>query len=182
MYHIHPYSIAKTMGHNIVKFYRDNYNFPFSNGILFTIESPLKRKEFLLNKVANHIKNWNTDKTPLVLGSLDSNRILLHADDAANAIKVILEQNNGDDYIICGNENNKVSDIVSRMYNKININLEKDGNKLVDKNSKEVIIIIENINIGYDTQKTNIIGYPQKLYNLGWRQKYDLDYILSDMN
>ena len=58
MYHLHPYSIAKIMGHSIVDFYRVKYGLPFSNGILFTTESPRKSLNFLLNKVANHIKSW----------------------------------------------------------------------------------------------------------------------------
>ncbi len=55
MFHLHPYSIAKTMGHSMVEFYRNTYGLPFSNGVIFTTESPLKASTFLLNKVARHI-------------------------------------------------------------------------------------------------------------------------------
>ena len=40
MFHLHPYSIAKAMGHSMVEFYRTTYGLPFSNGVIFTTESP----------------------------------------------------------------------------------------------------------------------------------------------
>lgn len=48
--HLHPYSIAKIMGQQIVDFYRETYNLPFSNGILFSVVSKKKGPEFLLSK------------------------------------------------------------------------------------------------------------------------------------
>lgn len=90
MYHLHPYSIAKIMGHSMVDFYRNTYGLPFSNGVIFTTESPLKRPEFLLNKISAHIKEWkNGNKTTLQVGSLESCRNILHASDVANAIHTI---------------------------------------------------------------------------------------------
>ena len=76
MYHSHPYSIAKTMGHNMVKFYRETYNLPFFNGVIFTTESPLKKPHFLLNKVAKHIADCKANDiiTPLIVGDLRSYR------------------------------------------------------------------------------------------------------------
>jgi GDPmannose 4,6-dehydratase len=181
MYHLHPYSIAKIMGHNMIKFYRENYKLPFSNGILFTIESEIKRKEFLLNKIAEHIRNWGKYKKPLELGSLDSYRMILHADDAANAIFKILEQNSGDDYIICGKDNNKIYDLVIKMYELKNINLEKKNNKLIEKETGLEVININDYYIGNDTQIINITGIPHKLYNLGWTPKYDINNIISSL-
>jgi GDP-D-mannose dehydratase len=104
--HSHPYSIAKIMSHSIIDFYRNTYNLPFSNGILFTTESPLKSKQFLLNKVSDHIKNRISE--PLNVGNLDSYRNIIHASDVASAINVIISQNYGDNYVICGNELNKI--------------------------------------------------------------------------
>jgi GDP-D-mannose dehydratase len=57
-YHNHPYSIAKIMGHSIVDFYRNNYNLPFSNGIIFMTESKLRSDSFLLKKVSLHAQSY----------------------------------------------------------------------------------------------------------------------------
>jgi GDPmannose 4,6-dehydratase len=180
-YHLHPYSIAKTMGYNMVKFYRETHKLKLSNGILFTVESNLKNSEFLLNKVSKHIKLLPTDKKPLVVNSLDSYRIIMHADDAVSAIIRILEQDNGADYIICGNDNVSILDIVIKMYKKSGINIIRVGNELIDKDTGDVIIIIQQSKVGYDTIPINIRGTPQKLYDLGWKQKYNTEDILKDI-
>lgn len=90
-YHNHPYSIAKTLGTEIVNYYRKTYNLHVSNGIIFTTESKLKSEEFLLKKVSTHLKKWKNNKIDvfLELGNLDSYRNIIHASDVASSIKVI---------------------------------------------------------------------------------------------
>jgi GDPmannose 4,6-dehydratase len=170
MYHSHPYSIAKTMGHNMVKFYRETYNLPFSNGVIFTTESPLKKPHFLLNKVAKHIEECKISDhiTPLVVGDLNSYRNILHASDVANAIHLIISQENGDDYLICNKESHKVYDLVLQKYANAGIELEARGNILYKQGTDTQVVIIEHIYSGTDIQPTNIKGYPTKLLGLGW--------------
>ena len=181
MYHSHPYSIAKTMGHNIVKFYRERYNLPFSNGIIFTTESKLKNPEFLLNKVGNHIKNWNNNiKQILKLGNLNSYRNIIHPYDVSTSILSIINQNNGDDYIICNNENHKIEDIIKLMYSKYNIILDFKDDYYYDINTNEKLIYIDNNN-NRDSNIININSCPNKLYNIGWKLKYNIDDIICDI-
>ena len=170
MYHSHPYSIAKTMGHNMVKFYRETYNLPFSNGIIFTTESPLKKPHFLLNKVAKHIEECkNTGHiNPLIVGDLSSYRNILHASDVANAIHTIISQETGDDYLICNTESHKVYDLVLQKYANAGIELEQRGNILYKQGTDTEVVIIEHIYSGIDIQPTNIKGHPTKLLGLGW--------------
>lgn len=169
MFHLHPYSIAKTMGHNMIEFYRNIYNLPFSNGVLFTIESPQKRPEFLLNKVTQHAKNWICgNKTPLKLGSLDSYRNILHAKDAASAIKCIIKQSVGDTYLICSNESKSVYDLVLKIYDLHGIQLIKNENTYYCGN--DIVFTVENVQKGFDIVATNITGYAEKLAKLGWKQ------------
>lgn len=180
MYHCHPYSIAKIMGHSIVDFYRDTYNLPFSNGIFFTVESKFKTGNFLLKKIAEHSKKWKETNEPLKLGSLDSYRTILHASDAAKAVKTILEQNKGDNYIISGNENIKIFELVLKVYSLNGINITVIDNVLYSNN--KIVAIIENSNKGIDTVPINITGTASKLYSLGWSQKYSLDDIINETN
>jgi GDP-D-mannose dehydratase len=171
-YHNHPYSIAKIMGHSIVDFYRNTYGVPFSNGVLFTVESKYKNGDFLLKKILNHAKTWPTNFEPIKLGSLDSFRNILHASDAANAIKVILDQPIGDNYIISGNESIKIVDLVLKVYAINGINIIIKDNILYSGN--KVVAIIENTNKGIDTVSININGISEKLKQLGWIQKYTI--------
>lgn len=162
MFHLHPYSIAKKMGHEMVQFYREKYGLPFSNGVLFTVESELKRPEFLLNKVTQHAKEWNG--SVLELGSLSSYRNILHATDAAKAIKIIIEQPKGDDYLICGQESFCVEDLVLQIYKKYGIIVNKQG---IDENGVQVFKI-RATTTEFDSQPTNITGRADKLASLGW--------------
>lgn len=182
MFHLHPYSIAKTMGHNIVEFYRKTYGLPFSNGVIFTTESPLKSSQFLLNKIASHIKQWkNGNKTALTVGNLDSYRNILHASDVANAIHMIISQEKGDSYSICHEESHKVYDLVVKLYSLSGIDLERKNNTLFDKITGLEVVIIQDIQLGFDSTPTNIRGEAIKLKGLGWKPLSSIENILNEL-
>ena len=182
MYHNHPYSIAKIMGHTIVDFYRNTYNLPFSNGIIFTTESNIKKPIFLLNKVAEHAKKWNEIKEPLILGSLDSYRNILHAKDVVNAIKYIITQSIGDTYLICNKNSIQIYELVIKLYSNFGIFLNKQNNILYEKESNLPVVIINNVYNGTDNTNTNIQGSPEKLLNLGWTPTISIDDILDELS
>lgn len=183
MFHIHPYSIAKTMGHNIVEFYRKTYGLPFSNGVIFTTESPLKTPQFLLNKVANHIREWKDgNKTALQVGNLDSYRNILHASDVANAIHSIVSQDHGDSYLICSDKTHKVYDLVLKLYSLSGIELERKDNLLFDKVSGLEVVIIQDAKLGFDSTPTNIRGEATKLKKLGWEPLQSIEKILGELS
>jgi len=182
MFHLHPYSIAKTMGHNIVEFYRKTYDLPFSNGVIFTTESPLKCPEFLLNKVAAHIKRLkNGDTSTLCVGNLDSYRNILHASDVANAIYTIIAQDGGDSYLICSDKSHKVYDLVMQLYSIAGIEVQKKDNALYEKSSGLKVMIIEDKQLGFDSTPTNIRGESIKLKKLGWEPFINIEGILAEL-
>ena len=181
MYHCHPYSIAKILGHSMVEFYRDTYKLPFSNGILFTVESKHKSGNFLLRKIADHSKIWKQTFEPIKLGSLESYRTILHASDAAKAIKIILDQPVGDTYIVSGNEHIKVLDLVLKLYAICGINIVVKDNVLYSDSDNKIVAIIENTNKGIDTVSIDIKGTASKLHNLGWSAKFSVDDILNEL-
>ena len=163
MFHLHPYSIAKIMGHSMVDFYRTTYNLPFSNGVFFTIESPLKKQTFLLNKVSNHIQSWlGGDKTPLRVGNLDSYRNILPADKAVEYIHKIVSKKEGGNYLVCDEKSVKIFDLVVGLYSNAGISLSQTDNVLYNIETNEPVVIIE-ANLGNETIPTNIRGYPSKV-------------------
>ena len=178
MTHIHPYSIAKIMGHSIVDFYRNTYGLSFSNGVIFTTESERKRPEFLLNKVKNHAKLWKENHTVLMVGNLDSYRNILHASDIASAVYTIIQQEKGDDYLICNDFSVKIYDLVLKIYENNGILLENRENILYDVETGLEVVVIENKKIGFDTQRTNIRGECAKLRQLGWKPTVNIDELL----
>ena len=179
MHHLHPYSIAKIMGHSIIEFYRNTYGLHFSNGIIFTTESKLKKSEFLLNKVAEHIREWkNGNKTTLQLSSLDSYRSILHASDVANAIHIIISQPKGDTYLICNDESHKIYDLVLNLYLFSFIELDRKENILYEKESRLPVISINDTKTGFDTTPTNIRGKSNKLKKLNWKPEVSIENVL----
>ena len=185
MYHLHPYSIAKILGHSTVDFYRTEHNMKFYNGILFTVESPQKSPEFLLNKVARHARNYKSSKKVLKLGQLDSYRNIIHADDVAIAIRKILEADVDTNYCICNimpdGKNVKVLDLVLGIYKRYGIKVTRKDNLLIDESTGDTIVIITGLNKGFDTCPTDILGYPENLIKLGWKPKYSVEDILDDI-
>jgi GDPmannose 4,6-dehydratase len=182
MFHLHPYSIAKTMGHSIVEFYRNSYGLPFSNGVIFTTESSLKRPEFLLNKIAKHIREWKQgNKTTLRVGNLDSYRAILHASDVANAIHTIVSQETGNTYLICNDSMHVVFDLVLKLFEIAGIEIVKKDNILYEKDSQLELLVVENSPLGFDSTPTNIRGESKKLKQLGWSPTMDIDSILKEL-
>ena len=181
MFHNHPYSIAKIMGQSIVNFYRQTYNLPFSNGIIFTVESSLKKSVFLLNKISNHIKNWLVNKEPIILGNLDSYRNIIHASDVANAIFYILEEKNGNNYLICNDNSYKIIELVKLLYSRANINLIKDNNVFYDTNTNLPVIIIQENQLSFESTPTNISGTSTNLKNIGWEPLIPIENILDEI-
>ena len=185
LFHTHPYSIAKITGSSMVKFYREKYNIFACNGVLFTVESSKKRPEFLLNKVAEHIRTWkNGIQTVLKLGNLDSYRSIIHPVDVADAIYRIM-MTDGDkavaqDYLICGNESVKVSTMVERIFEFAQMEVVFRENAYYLKETNEQIIEISAAE-GNESQPTNISGECKKLYDLGWKITHTTDDILKEI-
>jgi GDP-D-mannose dehydratase len=172
------YGISKVLGHQLIQHYRNKYHLPFSNGILFTTESSLRKSSFLLKKVVNHAKKWNETNEVLELGSLESYRNILHTYDAAQAIKLIIKQSYGNDYIISNLDTYKVEYIVILLYKYYNIELDKKENIYYDKLTGKAVL-----KVGSELRNvsTKINGLPTKLLELGWNPMYCIDDIVRMM-
>jgi GDP-mannose 4,6-dehydratase len=164
--HIHPYSIAKMMSHNMIKFYRDTYNLPFYNGILFTVESARRSNKFLFKKISEHARRFLNDREPLALGNLDSYRNIIHASDVARGIKMMCEYGAPGDYVICG-DSHHVRELVMRLYGRYGITAEDNP-----------FTINEALN--NESEPTYIDGDAKKLRELGWFPQVSIDEILEE--
>lgn len=184
--HLHPYSIAKMVGQNVVDFYRETYGYTYSNCVLFTVESRYKRGDFLLSKVAKHIREFGHKREPLKVGSLESYRNILHGSDAARAIYKGIEQDTGDNYLVCNMSDSicKVKDIVTHMYRRAGYDVkDMSGGKvdrLVLEDTGEDVLIIEKEYKGFDSTATCINGQPVKLLQLGWTPKMTIEDIVDE--
>uniref|UniRef100_A0A6C0IBQ1 GDP-mannose 4,6-dehydratase n=1 Tax=viral metagenome TaxID=1070528 RepID=A0A6C0IBQ1_9ZZZZ len=184
MYHAHPYSAAKIMSQCMVDFYRTNHHKHYSTGILFTVESPKKGPEFLLQKVASHIRTWTSgEHNTLLIGHLNSCRNIIHPTDVADAIRVILYQDTANTYVIANEDiipSIQMSELVQKMYSKAGIEISiVEGNKWIDKASGDTVLMMSSY-MGVDTTPTNIRGVSYRLNCLGWKPQKTIDDILDE--
>jgi GDPmannose 4,6-dehydratase len=104
-----PYGVAKAYGHFITVNYRESYGMHATCGILFNHESPRRGLEFVTRKITWHaaaIKLGKADK--LQLGNLDSERDWGYAKDYVEAMWLMVQQDNPEDYVIATGQTHSV--------------------------------------------------------------------------
>ena len=117
-----PYGVAKTYGHYITVNYRESYGLYACSGILFNHESPRRGLEFVTRKVTNAaaaIKLGLQDK--LLLGNLDAERDWGYALDYVEAMWLMLQQDEPEDFVIATNEIHSVRDLVNRAFARVGL-------------------------------------------------------------
>jgi GDPmannose 4,6-dehydratase len=108
-----PYGVAKAYGHFITVNYRESYGLHATSGILFNHESPRRGLEFVTRKITWHaaaIRLGKRDK--LRLGNLDAKRDWGYAKDYVEAMWLMLQQDEPDDYVIATGETHSVRECV----------------------------------------------------------------------
>ena len=113
---------------------------------------------------------------------IDSCRDWIHAHDVANAMVHMLQNKSADDYIISLSELNSVKDFINIAFKCINIDLvwNKQG-AFCSKTNDQLIKFDDNLIRVYETKVENIKGDNQKLINIGWVPKYNLEQIILEM-
>src|SRR3954449_5045874 len=109
-----PYGAAKVFGHYITVNYRESYDLFACSGICFNHESPRRGLEFVTRKVSNgvaRIKLGLQDK--LVLGNLESARDWGYAGDFCEAMWLMLQQDQPDDYVIATGESHTIRELLA---------------------------------------------------------------------
>ena len=106
---VSPYAISKCAAHLLVGSYREAYGIHASSGILFNHESELRGREFVTRKISSQLAEIAMGRTePIELGNLDARRDWGYAKDYTQAIKLIIESDHADDYVIASNATNSV--------------------------------------------------------------------------
>ena len=108
-----PYAVAKTYGHHITVNYRESYGLFTASGILFNHESPRRGLEFVTRKITDgvaRIKRGLTDE--LRLGNLDSQRDWGFAGDYVRAMWLMLQQDEGDNFVIATGKTHSIRDFL----------------------------------------------------------------------
>jgi GDPmannose 4,6-dehydratase len=190
-----PYAVAKLYAYWITVNYREAYNMFAVNGILFNHESPLRGETFVTRKItraAAQIALGQTDK--LYLGNLDAQRDWGHAKDYVEAMWLILQQEEPEDFVIATGITTKVREFVKMAFGEVGIDIEFTGEGVNEKghvkacNNELYQLPIGKTIVEVDpkyfrpTEVDLLIGDPSKSKTkLKWEPKYNLADLVKDM-
>ncbi len=123
---VSPYGCAKVFSYNICRNYRNSYNMFISNGILFNHESPRRGTNFVTNKVCKEaVKIKLVLSNELKLGNLDATRDWGHAKDYVEAMWLILQQEEPDDFVCSTGISHSVQELVEYVFGKLDLDWEQ---------------------------------------------------------
>lgn len=164
-----PYGVAKVFGYWQTVNYREAYNLFAVNGILFNHESPRRGETFVTRKItraATRIKLGLQDK--LFLGNLDAKRDWGFAGDYVEAMWLMMQQDEPDDYVIATGKTYSVKEFVEKVFGRLGL----DWNKYVEIDPRYF----------RPTEVDLLLGDPSKAKRvLKWDPKVELDALVEMM-
>jgi len=171
-----PYGVAKLYAHFATMNYRESYNMHASSGILFNHESPLRGLEFVTKKVTMAvaaIKKGKQEK--VVLGNLDSKRDWGFAGDYVEGMRLMLQQDEADDYVLATGDTHSIKEFVEEAFRYIDADIVWSGNgaDTTGTDSKTGKVMVEVSPDFYRPAEVDLlVGNPEKAKReLGWEPK-----------
>jgi GDPmannose 4,6-dehydratase len=166
-----PYGVAKTFAHYTCMNYREAYGMHISSGILFNHEGEYRGHEFVTRKITSNIAKIALGKqTKFSLGDLSPKRDWGYAGDYVEAMWLMLQQDNPDDYVIATGETHSVREFVVAAIKAAKLN--GDVEDYVDFDEQFIRPSEVDLLIG-DSSKAKSV--------LGWTPKVDFSQLVSKM-
>tara|TARA_B100000212_G_scaffold39470_1_gene25527 strand:+ start:448 stop:1449 length:1002 start_codon:yes stop_codon:yes gene_type:complete len=181
-----PYGVAKLYGFWIVKNYREAYGLHASSGILFNHESSRRGETFVTRKITQGLSRISVGaQDVLYLGNLAAKRDWGHAKDYAEAMWLMLQQDEPDDYVIATGEQHSVREFVDIAAPFFGLNIEWKGEGVeeegVDKTTGRSIIKVSD-KYFRPTEVESLLGDASKAKEkLGWEPKITFEQLVEDM-
>jgi GDPmannose 4,6-dehydratase len=165
-----PYGVSKLYAHWITKNYRESYNIFACSGILFNHESERRGIEFVTRKISDGVARIKLGLSDHIsLGNLDAKRDWGYAPDYVEAMWVMLQQDEADDYVISTGETWSIRDFLDRAFNYVGIS---DWTEYIKQNPKFYRLAEVDVLRGDSTKALN---------NLGWKPKTSFDDLVRIM-
>ncbi|KJJ38422.1 GDP-mannose 4,6-dehydratase [Aequorivita vladivostokensis] len=190
-----PYGVAKLYAYWITVNYREAYNIFACNGILFNHESPLRGETFVTRKITRATAKIVLGmQDTLYLGNLNARRDWGHAKDYVEAMWLMLQQDEPDDYVIATGKTTSVREFVQMAFGEVGVTLNFSGEKEKEigtvvscsipeyqlPRGKEVVKIDPNYH--RPTEVDLLIGDATKCKEkLNWNPKYTLEALVAEM-
>ena len=190
-----PYGVAKLYAYWITVNYREAYGMYACNGILFNHESPLRGETFVTRKITRGVAEIVLGlKKKLYLGNLSAQRDWGHAKDYVEAMWLMLQQKEAEDFVIATGITTAVREFVKMAFAHAGVEITFDGK---DENEKAIVTKVADPDI--HLVKGDIVVEVDKRYfrptevdilqgdaskarqKLGWSPKYSLHDMVKEM-
>jgi GDPmannose 4,6-dehydratase len=180
-----PYGVAKLYGYWIVKNYRESYGMHCSSGILFNHESPRRGETFVTRKIVQALSRISMGYQQSVeLGNLNAKRDWGHAKDFVEAMWLMLQEPEPDDYVIATGEQYSVKQFVETAapYFGMIIKWEGEGLNEVGIDQNGMVRVRVNEKYFRPAEVETLLGDPSKAKKkLGWRPQFTFEKLVEDM-
>ncbi len=181
-----PYGAAKVYAYWITVNYREAYGMHASNGILFNHESPVRGETFVTRKITRalaRIKSGLQDK--LHIGNLNSLRDWGHARDYVEAMWLMLQQDQPDDFVIATGKQYSVREFIEFGAGALDIGIEWQGEGVdevgIDTATGNTIVAVDP-RYFRPTEVETLLGDPAKARKvLGWEATTSVDEMVAEM-
>ena len=181
-----PYGIAKLYSHWITINFREAYGMFACNGILFNHESERRGENFVSKKISQQVAKikLGMDDT-LELGNLDAKRDWGYAKEYVEAMWLMLQQKEPEDFIIATGENHTVREFVEKAFQRVSINIMwkgKDVNeKGIDKKTGKIVVRV-NPRYFRPAEVDELLGDPASVRKkIGWKPKTRFNELVNIM-
>jgi GDPmannose 4,6-dehydratase len=181
-----PYACAKAYAFYITMNYRESYGMYACNGILFNHESPRRGETFVTRKITRAAARIKLGmQNCLYLGNLDAKRDWGFAGDYVEAMWLILQQDQAEDYVIATGETYMVRTFAEKVFERLGMPLEwqgsGEGEKGIDRNSGRTVIQIDR-KYFRPAEVDLLLGDPSKARRqLGWELKTSFEQLVNMM-
>ena len=181
-----PYGVAKVYGYWIVKNYRESYGLHANSGILFNHESPRRGETFVTRKITRGLSSISTGQQDILyLGNLNAKRDWGHAKDFVEAMWLMLQQDEPDDYVIATGEQYSVREFVEAAAPYFGMNIVWEGEGLdevgIDKNTKREVVRVSPKYFRPAEVETLLGDATKAKEKLGWEPKISFKQLVEDM-
>lgn len=181
-----PYGVAKLYGHWITKNYRESYGLYACSGILFNHESERRGEEFVTRKITKAVARIKYGlQDTLELGNLDAKRDWGHSKDYVEAMWLMLQQDEADDYVISTGETHPVREFVTLAFKAAEMELDWYGSgekEYATLKGTDKIVVKVNPQFYRPAEVELLIGDCSKAEKkLGWKRKISYNQLVKMM-
>ena|SRR3989338_4079386 len=189
-----PYGITKVDGFNLTRNFRESYNLFACSGILFNHESERRGGEFVTRKITRGIARIKTGQdNVLVLGNVDAKRDWGHARDYVEAMWLMLQQDNPDDYVIATGRTHSIRRFLDLAFGYVGLKYEvidlhdvseEEADEKVEELRKQTdrIFVVQHPRFYRPAEVNELFGSATKAFGkFGWTPRVSFEELTKGM-